>query len=333
MSKELTWSELVHDDASFMALLQIGQTLVITHEGRPIGRLVPSDRQRRPWIVGVCGASGVGYAAALIRGLIDVGEPVDLIVSRAAKLTIMDETGVPFREADWAAGLQAWTTLCGFKVEAAEGDIRCWPPADFTAGPASGSYLAKGMVVVPATTAAVGGIANGLSKDLVQRAAEVTLKERRPLVVVPRETPFTRVTLQNLLALDEMGAVVLPASPGFYAGTTDVSNLYGFIAGKILDLLGVNNTLLRRWNGVLGAVRESDGAHSASSDAQGWQGSSHPGQSGSQRPVSGGRTAGSATRFPPLPRLRCPGPRLPGPRLARCRAPRRAPGHPPAAGP
>jgi|SRR5208282_1050159 len=266
MSKEVTWSELVHDDASFMALLQIGQTLVITHEGRPIGRLVPSERDRRPWIVGVCGASGVGYAAALIRGLVDAGEPVDLIVSRAAKLTIMDETGVPFREADWAAGLQAWTALCGFEVEADEGDIRCWPPADFTAGPASGSYLAKGMVVVPATTAAVGGIANGLSKDLVQRAAEVALKERRPLVIVPRETPFTRVTLQHLLALDEMGAIVLPASPGFYAGTADVSTLYGFIAGKILDLLGIKNSLFRRWRGALGAGRESDGSTRASTD-------------------------------------------------------------------
>jgi len=245
------------------ALLQTGQTLVITHEGQPIGRLVPSDRERRPWIVGVCGASGVGYAAALIRGLVDAGEPVDLIVSRAAKLTIIDETGVPFREADWAVGLRAWTAVCGFKVDADEEDIRCWSPADFSAGPASGSYLASGMVVVPATTAAVGGIANGLSKDLIQRAAEVTLKERRPLVIVPRETPFTRVMLQHLLALDEMGAVVLPASPGFYAGAVDVSNLYGFIAGKILDLLGIENSLFRRWRGAIGAARKNDSCHSA----------------------------------------------------------------------
>ena len=255
---KLTWSELVRNEASMLAALQAGQTLMITHEGRVIGRLVPRGVSRQPWIVGVCGASGVGYAAAVIRGLVDAGEPVDLIVSSAAKLTIIDETGVRFREVDWAAGLELWTGTCGFLVEVGEGDIRCWTAADFTAGPASGSYLTQGMVVVPATTAAVGGIATGLSKDLIQRAAEVTLKEKRPLVVVPRETPLTRSTLLHLLSLDQMGAVVLPASPGFYAGANEISKMYGFIAGKVLDLLGVQNNLMTRWQGRLGAARPVD---------------------------------------------------------------------------
>ena len=111
------------------------------------------------------------------------------------------------------------------------------------------------MVVVPASSAAVAGIALGLSKDLLQRAADVTQKERRRLVVVPRETPYTRATLQHLLALDEAGAVVLPASPAFYAGATDVAALVDFVAGKVLDAIGVPHTLFRRWTGDLGAAR------------------------------------------------------------------------------
>ena len=110
------------------------------------------------------------------------------------------------------------------------------------------------MVVVPASTAAVAGIALGLSKDLLQRAADVTLKERRPLVVVPRETPYARSTLVNLLALYDAGAVVLPASPAFYAGAASVQRLVDFVAAKVLDVLGVEHSLIARWTGELGAA-------------------------------------------------------------------------------
>jgi 4-hydroxy-3-polyprenylbenzoate decarboxylase len=262
MTVQLSWSELTQHPVSALKLLRSGQAFEVLQEGQVIGCFVPRTDRRCPWIVGVCGASGVGYAAALLRGLVDAGEAVDLIVSRAGKLTILDETGVPFREADWRTGLERWSARCGFAVTATEGDIRCWPATDFTAGPASGSYLTRGMVVAPATTAAVGGIATGLSKDVLQRAAEVTLKERRPLVVVPREAPFTRSTLQHLLALDGLGTVVIPASPGFYAGANDVSQLYAFVAGKILDVLQVPHALMRRWDGTLGAGRH-DGQQQA----------------------------------------------------------------------
>jgi 4-hydroxy-3-polyprenylbenzoate decarboxylase len=119
------------------------------------------------------------------------------------------------------------------------------------------------MVVVPASTAAVAGIALGLSKDLLQRAADVTLKERRRLVIVPRETPYTRATLQHLLELHDAGAVVLPASPGFYSAPQSVAQLVDFIAAKVLDALGVEHDLITRWTGVLGAAApgrfETDG--------------------------------------------------------------------------
>ena len=200
---------------------------------------------RTPWVVGVSGASGTPYAAAVLRGLVDAGEAVDLVVSRAARLTLRDETGVVWR--DDAASLQEWAGV--------EGDVRCWSAGDLAAGPSSGSYPTRGMVVVPASTAAVAGMAGGLSKDLLQRAADVTLKERRPLVVVPRETPLGRSTLVHLLALHDAGAVVLPASPGFYAGARDVQQLVDFVAGKVLDVLGVPHQLLLRWTGELGAAR------------------------------------------------------------------------------
>ncbi|NUR72523.1 MAG: UbiX family flavin prenyltransferase [Hamadaea sp.] len=206
--------------------------------------------RREPWIVGVSGASGTPYAAAVLRGLFDAGEPVDLVVSRAARLTLLDETGRSFRDAHWAHDLAEWL---GTPIDGA--DLKFWPAGDLAAGPSSGSYPARGMIVVPASTAACAGIALGLSKDLLQRAAEVNLKERRRVVIVPRETPVTRSHLLHLVELIDAGAVVLPASPGFYGSGADATaqQLVDFVAGKVLDAVGVKHTLLTRWTGELGA--------------------------------------------------------------------------------
>lgn len=209
---------------------------------------------RTPWIVGVSGASGTPYAVAVLRGLLDAGCAVDLIVSRAARLTIVDETGLPFRDAHWKDDLAAWL---GRGPDLSAADLTYWPAGDLAAGPSSGSYPARGMVVVPASTAACAGIAIGLSKDLLQRAAEVCLKERRRVVVVPRETPVTRSHLEHLLALHDAGAVVLPASPAFYAAGAGASaeQLVDFVAGKVLDVLGVPHSLFARWTGAHKARR------------------------------------------------------------------------------
>jgi 4-hydroxy-3-polyprenylbenzoate decarboxylase len=204
---------------------------------------------RRPWVVGVSGASGTPYATAVMRALFAAGLEVDLVVSRAARLTILDETGRAFRDAHWQADLAAL-------LAAPVPDTTVyWPAGDLAAGPSSGSYPTAGMIVVPASTEAVAGIALGLSKDLLQRAAAVTLKERRPLVVVPRETPLARPTLVHLLALHDAGAVVAPASPGFYHGPTQMQQLVDFVAGRVLDSAGVPHDLYRRWTGDVGAGR------------------------------------------------------------------------------
>jgi len=213
---------------------------------------VSATGPRAPWIVGVSGASGTPYAAAVLRALLAAGLPVDLVVSRAARLTLLDETGIAFRDAHWKDDLASWL---GRELA---GDVGYWPAGDLAAGPSSGSYPARGMIVVPASTAACAGIAIGLSKDLLQRAAEVNLKERRPVVVVPRETPVSRSHLEHLIALVDAGATVLPASPGFYgsgAGAT-AEQLIDFVAGKVLDAVGVPHTLFTRWRGELGAARD-----------------------------------------------------------------------------
>ncbi|MFJ4440158.1 UbiX family flavin prenyltransferase [Streptomyces sp. NPDC088923] len=220
----------------------------------------PPAAPRRPWVVGVSGASGTPYAAAVLRALLDAGESVDLVVSRAARLTLLDETGISFRDAHWREDLGAWLARGAdgkpetFPVPPLD-DVRHWAAGDLGAGPSSGSYPAQGMLVVPASTASAAGIALGLSKDLLQRTASVTLKERRPLVVALRETPLSRPTLQHLLALDEAGAVVLPASPAFYAGATHLQDAVDFVAGRVLDAVGVEHGLYRRWRGELGEAR------------------------------------------------------------------------------
>ncbi|MFI6687541.1 UbiX family flavin prenyltransferase [Streptomyces sp. NPDC050485] len=217
------------------------------------------SQQRTPWIVGVSGASGTPYAAAVLRGLLAAGESVDLVVSRAARLTLLDETGIAFRDAHWQDDLRTWLARGAdgkpHAFEVSTQGVRHWAAGDLAAGPSSGSYPVKGMLIVPASTACVAGVALGLSKDLLQRAASVTLKERRKLVVAVRETPLNGQTLKHLVTLDEAGAVVLPASPAFYAGATHIQDLVDFVAGRVLDAAGVPHGLYRRWEGEIGSGR------------------------------------------------------------------------------
>ncbi|MFF6997985.1 UbiX family flavin prenyltransferase [Streptomyces sp. NPDC008313] len=231
----------------------------------------PGQTQRRPWIVGVSGASGTPYAAAVLRGLLAAGESVDLVVSRASRLTLLDETGIAFRDAHWRDDLRQWLARGAdgkpdtFDVDLGDdgAGVRYWSAGDLAAGPSSGSYPAKGMLIVPASTACVAGVALGLSKDLLQRAASVTLKEGRKLVVSVRETPLSGQTLKQLVALDEAGAVVLPASPAFYAGATHIQDLVDFVAGRVLDAAGVGHGLYRRWEGDIGGASRATGVTDA----------------------------------------------------------------------
>jgi len=198
---------------------------------------------RVPWVVGVTGASGVAYATSVLRGLIDAGESVDLVVSKAGRLTMLDELGFAVRDRSWQEDTRTW-------LERDVSDVRYWSAGDLAAGPSSGSYRTRGMVVVPATTAVVAGIATGMSKDLIQRAGDVTLKERRPLVLVVREAPLRAAALDHMAALAREGAVILPATPAFYSGAQSVQELVDFVAGRTLDQCGIEHDLYRRWSGL-----------------------------------------------------------------------------------
>jgi 4-hydroxy-3-polyprenylbenzoate decarboxylase len=135
--------------------------------------VIQQGTERIPWVVGITGASGTPYAAAVLRGLLDAGLPVDPVVSQAARLTLIDETGSTFHEAQWREDTEQFL---GRDV----GNMLVWKVSDyFTADPASGSYLTRGMIIVPASTAVIAGVATGISRDLIQPAADVTLEERR----------------------------------------------------------------------------------------------------------------------------------------------------------
>lgn len=224
-----------------------------------------------PWVVGVSGASGTPYAAAVLRGLLAAGLPVDLVLSRAARLTLLDETGIAWHDTSWTAPLTTWLAaplgepapLTTPEVElaaAVSALVNVYGAGNLAASPSSGSYPTRGMIVVPASTACLAGIALGLSKDLLQRSADVTLKEGRRLIVVPREMPYTGATLRHMLTLHDAGTVVAAASPGFYAGARRAADLVDFVAGRVLDAAGVEHALYRRWTGDLGGARRDGSA-------------------------------------------------------------------------
>jgi flavin prenyltransferase len=190
-----------------------------------------------PIVVGITGASGAPYAVRLLQALTAAHRPVSLIVSKYGLRLLATESGIESMDAlRDAVGIDAWASY----VEVFSNDDR-------GARPASGSSVTSGMVVCPCSMGTLSAIAVGASRSLIERAADVTLKERRKLVLVPRETPLSAIHLGNMLRLARAGAVVMPASPGFYHRPKEVSDLIDFVVARILDQLGVRQTLVSRW--------------------------------------------------------------------------------------
>jgi 4-hydroxy-3-polyprenylbenzoate decarboxylase len=197
----------------------------------------PGRSSPLPIVVAMTGASGAPYAVRLLEVLATNRSPVWLIPSEYGMRLLREECNIK--------------SLEGLK-EATGGDwssVEVFADDDRGAKPASGSQRTGGMVVCPCSMATVAAIAVGSSRSLVERAADVTLKERRKLIVVPREAPLSLIHLRNLTTLAEAGAVVLPAAPGFYHRPTRVSELLDFVVQRILDQLGVEIDIARRWGG------------------------------------------------------------------------------------
>ena len=197
-----------------------------------------TDRWRdAPLVVAITGASGAPYAVRLLQQLATSGRGVWLVVTAHGLRLLDTEMGIPSIAAlRDAVGAAAWDRT-----------ITVFDDDDRGAKPASGSTITSGMVICPCSMGTIAAVSQGTSRSLVERAADVTLKERRPLVVVPRETPLSAIHLENMLRLTRAGAVVVPAAPGFYHRPTTVRELVDFVVARVLDQLRVPHTLGARW--------------------------------------------------------------------------------------
>jgi 4-hydroxy-3-polyprenylbenzoate decarboxylase len=198
------------------------------------------NNKTRHIVVAITGASGSVYGLRLVSELLKAGVRISLIMSPAGLQVLNHEAGL-----DWVADIKEQRRQV--QDHFASIAIDCLAIDDFWSGTASGSAAADAMVVIPCSMGTVGRIAAGLSNNLLERAADVMLKERRRLVLVPRETPLNTIHLENLLRLSRAGAVVLPAMPGFYHGPEHMADLVNFVVGKVLDQLEVEHRLFSRW--------------------------------------------------------------------------------------
>jgi 4-hydroxy-3-polyprenylbenzoate decarboxylase len=195
-----------------------------------------------PIALAITGASGSPYGLRLLECLLRAERRVYLMISPAGQVVLKMELGleVPARAADAERFL-------GERLGAAAGQLRVFGRQQWTAPVASGSNPPQAMVVCPCTTGTLGSIAAGISSDLIDRAADVMLKERRKLILVVRETPLSEIHLENMLRLARMGAVIMPANPGFYFGPEKVDDLVDFMVARVLDHLQVPHHLTPRW--------------------------------------------------------------------------------------
>ncbi|WP_456378071.1 flavin prenyltransferase UbiX [Thiolapillus sp.] len=197
---------------------------------------------KQPIAVALTGASGIAYGMRLIECLLQAGREVQLLYSQAAQVVAAMELDLRLPAAAEQAQLQLTEHF-----HAAPGQLQVFGRQQWTAPVASGSNPPQALVVCPCTTGTLASIAHGISEDLIDRVADVMLKERRQLILVVRETPFSTIHLQNMLTVTQAGAVVMPANPGFYHQPESVGDLVDFMVARVLDHLQVDHHLLPRW--------------------------------------------------------------------------------------
>ena len=192
--------------------------------------------------VALTGASGLPYGIRLIELLLKSGQRVHLVYSQAAQIVAKQEMDftLPNRP-------QEAEKLLADRIGAFSGELKVFGIQDWYAPMASGSNPGDAMVICPCTMGTLGKVANGISDDLIARAADVMLKEKRVLILVPREMPFSAIHLENMLKLSHAGAVIMPPNPGFYHHPQSVQDMVDFVVARILDHLGVEQTLMKPW--------------------------------------------------------------------------------------
>lgn len=194
------------------------------------------------YILAVTGASGSLYPFRLLNFLLKKNLIVHLVISEPAQLVAQQELG------------HDWDKLLAFKYtkEIRENKLKVWDINDFSSPIASGSFVSQGMMIVPTSMSTLAAIAHGLSSNLIQRAADVMIKEKRPLVLVPRETPLSTIHLKNMLDLCQVGVHIVPPVPAFYCRPKSLEDIVDFALGRILDVLGIEHELYQRWTGQVG---------------------------------------------------------------------------------
>lgn len=197
-------------------------------------------------IVAVTGASGAVYAKNMLQALHDLGHQVTFTVTEPGIRVLYEELGWKLPAPDNPGFVEAVKSNLKWNPDV---ELKYFDYRDIGAQIASGSAKTDGMIVIPCTVSTLSGIAAGASGNLVERAADVMLKERRPLVLVPRETPFNQIHLRNMLSLAQMGVHIVPAAPGFYHKPESIDDLVNFVVGKVLDLLNIEHNLFKRWGG------------------------------------------------------------------------------------
>lgn len=203
-----------------------------------------------PVVVGMTGASGAVYAVRLLQELVRLNQRVHLLISGAAWEVLRLEMGWPVTAGDWP--------LFREKAGIASDRVSVHDLGDFSAPVASGSYLTRAMVIVPCSMGTLAAVATGASDNLLERAADTHLKEGRPLILVPRETPLHLIHLENMVRAARAGARIVPAMPGFYHRPETLMDLVDFVVGKILDQLRLPHGLFRRWGSSGEEVEEVD---------------------------------------------------------------------------
>lgn len=202
----------------------------------------------RKMVVGITGASGVAYAVRLIEVLVASECDIHLMISDTAYKVLEKELNVTLNPEAFDPVQLGLSQNCVSEIFPS-GQVHFHPIHDFTAPVASGSYKTDGMVICPCTMGTLGCIASGVHLNLIHRAADVHLKERRKLILVPRETPLSLIHLQNMVTITQAGGIILPPTPAFYHGVKDLRDIVNFVVSRICDQLEIDNNLIRRWRG------------------------------------------------------------------------------------
>ncbi|MGD1930058.1 MAG: flavin prenyltransferase UbiX [Leptolyngbyaceae cyanobacterium] len=198
-----------------------------------------------PITLGITGASGLIYAVRAVKYLLEAEIPIELVATKATYQVWKAEQDIQM-PGEVEAQAKFWREQAGVPQQ---GTLRCHPWSDVGANIASGSFKTQGMVIMPCSMSTVGKLAAGLSSDLLERAADVQLKEGKPLVLVPRETPLSVIHLRNLVILAEAGARIVPAIPAWYHQPQTILDLVDFVVARALDQLGLDCVPLNRWEG------------------------------------------------------------------------------------